>query len=142
MGRTPSIGRTFSPVIIRIPGPVRMGTLYDLAYYGALHSNVVVAWGVDPRQISNISMHTWYNGWQSSATTITTSSSYNIVMLGGYPRSLWQQPKQVPSQTWDYWERQGIMKEIRRSGEHWMFRCEEYDAEAIDQLLEEAEPTV
>ncbi|KAK8104555.1 uncharacterized protein PG998_011588 [Apiospora kogelbergensis] len=139
VGRTPASGWPFSPVITRLDGPVRMGTLYDLAYYGSLHSEVVVAWEADLQSISKMWSNMWRGFFQPSSPAIKISSSYNIVLMGGYPRNLWKQQKQVPSQKDSNWERSNIVHGIRRVGEKWMFRCEEYDVEAIDRLIEEAQ---
>ncbi|KAK6859372.1 hypothetical protein PG995_003008 [Apiospora arundinis] len=132
--KLPGGGAAHDSEVIRLSGPVRMGTLYDLACYGALHCSANVVWGADSRLISEMVLYS--NLYRSMLPT--TSDCHNIVMLGSYPRSLWQRPKQVPSQTDDYWERWGIMNRIRTDGKAWMFLCDEYDAEAIDQMIEDA----
>lgn len=129
------------PTVARIQGPLRMGQLYDVVCRRAVDGKFRVAWGVEPEAILHRSSP--WNIWDPygpgvDGQALPASRRRQVVILGDYPRDLSDEPRH-PSSQWDVAGRQAIIKRIQRDGSHWMFLCEEYDAKAVERLVEEAE---
>ncbi|KAK7962927.1 uncharacterized protein PG986_003752 [Apiospora aurea] len=146
-GRSQTGGMSNSTALIRFRGPVTMGLLYDLVCHASLYDyeGSVVAWDVDPLQVL-----TWWMGrlptvgWGPYPESAPPSYSRNIVIMGRYPRVFEQEQQQPshPSQEPRAFLRRKMKKQMRDDGTKWMVLCEEYDAEAMERLIEEAEGDV
>ncbi|KAK8008088.1 hypothetical protein PG991_010639 [Apiospora marii] len=141
-----------SRAVIRLRGPVRMGLLYDLACHGALYDyiGVVVAWTPDPRMLVEPTWLTeprreldrdrsWFEYRRVPIGPVSPADGgHNVVVVGTFPRILKRQARHPSRIDWA-WAKEGIMQRIRDDGTRWMFLSEEYDAEAIERRIQEAE---
>ncbi|KAK8043301.1 hypothetical protein PG993_005731 [Apiospora rasikravindrae] len=135
---------TSGPTLVRISGPVTMGLLYDLACHAALYDpkGAIVAWSADTRPLTDqytMDLPPYDDRYNFRYNlSVPPSDKPNIVVVGTFPVALGQRLKHPSQEDWTY-ARVGIFSRIRNYGTKWMYLCEEYDGEAIERLIEEAE---